>query len=202
MKKLFSKYKQQEKWLWRKTKFLATIGLSMASSITLSIALTNKISVAQSADFLKKELLPPPGANDPNCRLDAAHPVPVVLVHGTTLAAADWIVLSPKLKEKGYCVYALNYGDRGTGPIEDSAQELKVFVDNVLALTGAKKVSIVGHSQGGMMPRYYIKFLGGKNKVDDLIGLVPSNYGSTGSRDAHPTVALVDESRCRVSRLI
>jgi triacylglycerol lipase len=38
---------------------------------------------------------------------------------------------------------------------------------------------MVGHSQGGMMPRYYIKFLGGKELVDDLIGLVPSNHGTT-----------------------
>ena len=44
---------------------------------------------------------------------------------------------------------------------------------------GAHKVSLVGHSQGGMLPRYYIKFLGGAGKVDDLIGLAPSNHGTT-----------------------
>jgi Lipase (class 2) len=47
-----------------------------------------------------------------------------------------------------------------------------------LAATGARKVSMVGHSQGGMMPRYYMKFLGGAPLVDDLIGLVPSNHGT------------------------
>jgi triacylglycerol lipase len=49
----------------------------------------------------------------------------------------------------------------------------------VLAATGARKVSLVGHSQGGMMPRYYVKFLGGASKVDDLIGLAPSNHGTS-----------------------
>ena len=39
-------------------------------------------------------------------------------------------------------------------------------------------MSLVGHSQGGMMPRYYLKFLGGVGKVDDLVGLVPSNHGT------------------------
>ena len=63
-------------------------------------------------------------------------------------------------------------------PIEDSAAQLKAFVDKVLAATGAAKVSMVGHSQGGMMPRYYIKFLGGASKVDDLVGLAPSNHGT------------------------
>ncbi|MDF5722321.1 MAG: alpha/beta fold hydrolase [Rhizonema sp. PD37] len=179
MKKSCITHKQQEKRLWRKTKFIATIGLSTASIVTLSIAFTNKISVAQSADFLTKQLTAPPGANDPNCRPNAAHPEPVILVHGTAVTSLDWSALSPLLASKGYCVYALNYGNHGTGPIENSAQELKVFVDNVLALTGASKVSIVGHSQGGMMPRYYIKFLGGADKVDDLIALSPSNYGST-----------------------
>ena len=49
----------------------------------------------------------------------------------------------------------------------------------MLAATGARKVSLVGHSQGGMMPRYYLKFLGGAGKVDDLIGLAPSNHGTS-----------------------
>jgi triacylglycerol esterase/lipase EstA (alpha/beta hydrolase family) len=52
------------------------------------------------------------------------------------------------LKAKGYCVFALDYGERGTGPIEDSAAALRDFVGRVLAATGAAKVSLVGHSQG------------------------------------------------------
>ncbi len=38
---------------------------------------------------------------------------------------------------------------------------------------------MVGHSQGGMMPRYYMKFLGGAAKVNKLVGLVPSNHGTS-----------------------
>jgi triacylglycerol esterase/lipase EstA (alpha/beta hydrolase family) len=34
-------------------------------------------------------------------------------------------------------------------------------------------------SQGGMMPRYYINDLGGAAKVNMLVGLAPSNYGTT-----------------------
>jgi triacylglycerol esterase/lipase EstA (alpha/beta hydrolase family) len=49
----------------------------------------------------------------------------------------------------------------------------------VLAATGAAKVDMVGHSQGGMMPRYYINFLGGASKVSTLVALAPSNYGTT-----------------------
>jgi triacylglycerol lipase len=91
----------------------------------------------------------------------------------------SWNLISPELAAKGYCVYALDYGDRGRGPIEDSAAQLSDFVDTVLETSGANKVAIIGHSQGGMMPRYYMKFLGGKKKVAELIGLVPSNHGTT-----------------------
>jgi triacylglycerol lipase len=125
-------------------------------------------------------LASPRGAvNDFGCR-SASHPRPVVLVHGTFLnSALDWPVVAPALERQGYCVFALDYGNLGTGDIPTSAERLKEFVDRVLAATGARKVSIVGHSQGGMMPRYYAKFLGGAKRIADLIGLAPSNHGTT-----------------------
>jgi triacylglycerol lipase len=103
-----------------------------------------------------------------------------VLVHGTFESATDnWLTVSPQIKAAGYCVFALDYGNRGTGDIPTSAGELQRFVDAVLGATGARKVSLVGHSQGGMMPRWYLKFLVGAAKVDDLVGLAPSNHGTT-----------------------
>jgi len=127
----------------------------------------------------------PPGANDWSCRPRAAHPDPVVLVHGTFGNMTDsWQALAPLLADNGYCVFALDYGGsagnpiQGYGPIETSAAQLAAFVDRVLAATGAAKVDLVGHSQGGMMPRYYLRFLGGASKVDALVGLAPSNHGT------------------------
>lgn len=129
----------------------------------------------------------PPGVNDWNCRPTAARPRPVVLLHGTfSDAAKSWSRLSPALKADGHCVFALNYGApefspiKAVGHIPDSARELAAFVDRVLARTGAAEVDLVGHSQGGgVMPRWYLKFEGGAAKVAALIGIAPSNHGTT-----------------------
>ncbi|WP_030751394.1 triacylglycerol lipase [Streptomyces griseus] len=130
---------------------------------------------------------PSRGWNDWTCKPSAAHPRPVVLVHGTFGNAIDnWLALAPYLVNRGYCVYSLDYGQlpnvplfHGLGPIEKSAGQLDAFVDRVLAATGAPEADLVGHSQGGMMPRWYLKFLGGAEKVNTLVGIAPDNHGTT-----------------------
>ncbi len=150
---------------------------------------SNNLPVGTVATGLEQDLLAPssmpPGSNNWSCKPSQAHPYPVVLVHGTMGSSAfTWQALSPMLVNAGYCVYALNYGGNigpfyGLGDIAQSAQELATFVQKVLASTGSSKVDIVGHSQGGMMPRYFIQFLGGASEVHMLIGLAPSNEGTT-----------------------
>ncbi|MEV5348046.1 esterase/lipase family protein [Streptomyces achromogenes] len=126
------------------------------------------------------------GWNDYACKPSAAHPRPVVLVHGTFGNSVDnWLGLAPYLTSRGYCVYSLDYGElpgvplfHGLGPIDKSAAQLSAFVDKVLTATGAAEADLVGHSQGGMMPRYYLKFLGGAAKVHALVGIAPDNHGT------------------------
>ena len=130
---------------------------------------------------------PSSGWNDYSCKPSTAHPRPVVLVHGTFGNSVDnWLTLAPYLVTRGYCVYSLDYGQlpgvplfHGLGPIDKSAGQLAAFVDQVLAATGASKTDLVGHSQGGLMPHYYLKFLGGAAKVNALVGIAPDNHGTT-----------------------
>lgn len=136
---------------------------------------------------------PSAGWNDYACKPSAAHPRPVVLVHGTFGNSVDnWLTLAPYLESRGYCVFSLDYGQlpgvpvfNGLGPIDKSAGQLSAFVDKVLAATGAAKADLVGHSQGGMMPRYYLKFLGGAAKVNALVGVAPDSHGTTLSGLTH-----------------
>ena len=155
--------------------------LSRALSVAAAAVLaTSLVSVpAQAVD------VSPPGANDWSCKPSAQHPYPVVLVPGTFESMEkNWSTLSPYLKSAGYCVFALNYGETNgvyaTAPVKDSAKELAPFVDAVRSATGARQVDLVGHSQGGMMPRYYMGFLGGAKYVHQLVGIAPSNHGTEG----------------------
>lgn len=139
------------------------------------------------------------GANDWGCRPSAAHPRPVVLVHGTwSDAAVTWKNLAPALAAEGYCVYAIDYGRDGGlldgnllgmvggADIDESARQLAEFVDRVRAATGAAQVDIVGHSQGGTLARQYLRFGGGadhanpaRNAVRTLVTLGATNHGTT-----------------------
>jgi triacylglycerol esterase/lipase EstA (alpha/beta hydrolase family) len=126
---------------------------------------------------------PPPGSNDWSCRPSTVHPEPVILVHGLLAnQTVNFNTISPLLANDGHCVFSLTYGTKsgvtsplyqpgGLTKIEQSAEQLKAFVDRVRAATGAAKVDIVGHSEGSLMPNYYVRFLGGNAVVDDYVGL-------------------------------
>ncbi|MET8076192.1 alpha/beta fold hydrolase [Streptomyces sp. NPDC005303] len=149
--------------------------------LTATVAVVPAATAAHAADA------PSRGWNDYSCKPSAAHPRPVVLVHGTFANSVDnWLALAPYLEDRDYCVFSFDYGQLsgvplfyGLGPIDKSAEQLKTFVDKVLAATGAPETDLVGHSQGGLMPRYYLRFLGGAAKVNALVGIAPDNHGTT-----------------------
>ncbi|RJO72086.1 alpha/beta fold hydrolase [Nocardia panacis] len=133
----------------------------------------------------------PPGANDWNCVPTPAHPLPVILLHGTWDNQNAWNVLAPRLAADGYCVFTLNYGrdsssvlgsqprHYASGDIAASAREVGEFVDRVRTATGAARVALLGHSQGAVVARQYVRFEGGRHKVGKLISLVGTNHGTT-----------------------
>ena len=151
-----------------------------------ALLLAASVAVVPAATVAHAAGAPSSGWNDYSCKPSAAHPRPVVLVHGTLGNSVDnWLALAPYLEDRGYCVFSMDYGQLsgvpvfyGLGPIDKSAEQLSAYVDKVLTATGTNKVDVVGHSQGGMMPRYYLKFLGGAAKVNALVGIAPDNHGT------------------------
>ena len=208
----------------RRAKWAAVVAVALLASV-LTAAASAKYSVPYGGSAMAKaiwnETWEPEsvvGANN-GCKPTTAHPYPVVLVHATLAdEGSNWVTLAPLLANEGYCVYAFNYGATlaslelwpfigpridGLGHIESSAKELSSFVNNVLSKTKASKVDLVGHSQGGMMPNYYIKYLGGSSKVNELIGLAPSNHGTTldGVTNVRRKVPVRDGTRDRSARI-
>ncbi|RLV10036.1 lipase [Streptomyces griseocarneus] len=169
---------------------LACTASALALAVTAIAASPSASAAPAEAKTAKAGKTVTSGWNDWSCKPSAAHPNPVVLLHGTWANQLDtWFLTAPSLVKEGYCVYSLDYGKlpymptlNGQGPIVKSAGEVSDFVDKVLKSTGTKKVDIVGHSQGGgPLPRYYMEFMNGASKVDKLIGLAPDNHGATAS---------------------
>jgi pimeloyl-ACP methyl ester carboxylesterase len=157
----------------------------------------------------------PPGVVNGPCTPSPDHPYPVVLVHGTFANEnMSWQTLAPLLSNAGYCVFGLNYGatswttqshdhSYGVDFVESSAAQLESFISGTVlpdtvepagnvagyaAGANPAQVDLVGHSQGGMLPRYLIDTtssstypgLGHAAQVHTLVGLAPSNHGTDG----------------------
>lgn len=121
-----------------------------------------------------------PGANDASCE-----GAPVVLVHGTRAdGTLNWPHFVRRLLRDGYCPWTLDLPDRGQAPMVQSAEVLAGFVGSVREATGATRVSIVGHSQGGLIGRRFVKFLGGKRAVRDLVSVGTRSSATAPSRPA------------------
>lgn len=131
---------------------------------------------------------PSSGFNDWTCRPSSAHPEPVVLLHGLGgNGPGNFAALGPYLASAGFCVYAPTYGEAVAGipvggitPIPQSATEIAAYISAVLAATGAGKVDLVGHSEGGFQALYGPKFVPGEaHEVARVVALAPPTHGTT-----------------------
>ncbi|MHA2247558.1 MAG: lipase family alpha/beta hydrolase [Candidatus Hodarchaeales archaeon] len=110
---------------------------------------------------------------------------PILFLHGWTKYEFDWDKMRLWFQGDGWpetMLYANRFDDTyncsGQTHI-NHAEDVKDWVDDILTQTGAIKVDLVGHSSGGLSSRYYVKFLNGTDKVDDLVTLASCNHGTT-----------------------
>ncbi|MEV0299341.1 alpha/beta fold hydrolase [Nocardia sp. NPDC050710] len=202
------------RWSRRIAGVVAALAVSVGSSIQLAVADEPEPSYSYLGG-LAAQLAgpggPPPGANDWSCRPSAAHPNPVVLLHGLSNDTITWNSLAPVLAGAGFCVFTTTYGTGPLGPIgaitpvEESAHQIGAFIDRVLAATGAAKVDLVGHSMGGAVPFYYLNYLGGVPKIDDYVAMGAPLHGTTlsgiqsmfaGILERQPAIEALLNDRC------
>lgn len=117
--------------------------------------------------------------DDWSARPSANKPWPVILIHGTVDTKGVWQELGTELRADGWCVFAPDYGKRGTAAMEESAVQLGAYIEAVRTITGAEKVILIGHSQGGLLARYWMRTSGQARYVKHLVSLGAPNHGTT-----------------------
>ncbi len=112
--------------------------------------------------------------------LASAQRAPVLMVPGTTLEpqanfAWNWL---PALEALGWPYCTIELPDNSMGDIQIAA-EYVVYAVREMAAASGRRVQILGHSQGGMVPRWALRFWPDiRPLVDDLVGFSASNHGT------------------------
>jgi triacylglycerol esterase/lipase EstA (alpha/beta hydrolase family) len=96
------------------------------------------------------------------------HP-PVLLIHGFLGTRGSMWPLERRLNADGFCVFSFNLGTFNTRDIRRSAFLIHRKIESILAQTPVKRIDILGHSMGGLIGLYYVKKLGGADKVRKLL---------------------------------
>ncbi|MFI7488205.1 lipase family alpha/beta hydrolase [Micromonospora echinaurantiaca] len=103
---------------------------------------------------------------------------PVIVVGGLSGVAIAYEPLAARLRADGYRVFIYPLPGLGLGDIPASARAFAGYVDQVRAATGAARVDLVGHSEGGLVSRYFLKRLGGTGVVGRYVSLGSPQYGT------------------------
>jgi pimeloyl-ACP methyl ester carboxylesterase len=121
-----------------------------------------------------------------SCQSQVRHATtaPVLLVPGTTVNPSEfswnW---EPALSARGIPWCTIDLPGNAMGDIQ-TAGEYVVYAIRTMHRLAGRRIDIVGHSQGGMVPRWALRFWPGtRAMVDDMIGMSPSNHGTV---DAFP----------------
>jgi len=120
--------------------------------------------------------------------LRGASHAPVLLVPGTSLNPSTdygygW---EPALGKLGWPYCAVTLPGNAMGDVQLAGEYVVYAIRTMYAAYGGP-IDIVGHSQGGMVPRWALRFWPDtRAMVDDLVGLSPSNHGTL---DAIPACA-------------
>jgi pimeloyl-ACP methyl ester carboxylesterase len=104
---------------------------------------------------------------------------PILLTPGTTLTPDEfrwnWEVA---LSRQGWPFCTITLPHNGMSDIQVAGEYMVYAIRTMHALAG-RQIDIVGHSQGGMVGRWALRFWPDtRAMVDDVVGLSPSNHGT------------------------
>jgi triacylglycerol esterase/lipase EstA (alpha/beta hydrolase family) len=159
-------------------KFISVLSAIVAALMSIAAAVLPSGGVANAATG---------GAlNDLSCQPTAAHPQPVLLLHGLGGDPnGNWATIGPALAAAGYCTFESAYSPPttwpvyGLAPIDQGAQQIATQIDQILAASGASQIDLVGHSEGAFMSLYVPKVLGDAPKVHTVFAMAPPTHGTS-----------------------
>jgi triacylglycerol lipase len=108
---------------------------------------------------------------------------PVLLLYGWGMTRRVFHILETRFRRDGFVVFTLNLGGifdtYNTRRIEELAKLVALKIERLYRKGKLRhKLAIVGHSKGGLIGQYYVKFLGGANYVDTLITMGTPHQGT------------------------
>jgi hypothetical protein len=119
-----------------------------------------------------------------NANLRTSRRAPILLVPGT-FATPEWFAWNylPALADEGWPVCTVRLPANATAPMQLSAEYIAFAIRTAYRQSG-RRVAIIGFSQGGMSPRWVLRFAPEtRHMVDELIALGPSNHGADITHD-------------------
>ena len=116
--------------------------------------------------------------------VDGASRTPVLLVHATAATSDEnWSAgYEPALSSLGIPWCAVHLPERATGDIQTSAEYVVHAIRDMRRRAG-RRISVIGASQGGALPRWALRFWPDtRTMIDDVIALAPTNHGTRQAR--------------------
>ena len=105
---------------------------------------------------------------------------PVLLVHGTGSTPEEtwgWNYV-PTLSAMGFDVFTVRLPDRALADVQVSSEYVVYAIREIARSTG-RKVDVIGHSQGGLEPRWALKWWPDiRELVDDFVALASPRDGT------------------------
>ncbi len=108
---------------------------------------------------------------------------PVLLIYGFGATRRTFSILEKRLHNDGHTVFSINLGGIFGTFNTHGVQDLAAMIDQKIERLYKKydfrgRISIIAHSKGGLIGRYYVKRLGGDQRVKTLITLGTPHNGS------------------------
>ncbi len=129
--------------------------------------------------------------------VSADHP-PVLLIHGFLGTRGSMYILERRLNDDGVCVFTFNLGVLNTRDIRSSAFLIHRKIEAILTQARVDKIDVVGHSMGGLIGLYYVKKLGGHEKVRKLVMMGTPVEGTWSALLGVATVGLMSPSSWQI----